>query len=215
MCVVPFFAASPRLMRARQDASVWNMVGLAIRFAAFLQLERDIEKPFVGQGATDQEIRRMRVWLNLISVDHQCANYTTLTSPATDAPILSLRLTASLPASLDPTIAARVVRVYASHPRAQPLDIKFAGLCELVMIAHRAATYSGDASLRSVDVLSLRKANDELNQWEGVWSAVLGTELIFHTLFLAPELTLNPRSWHHRGLPDPDAVHGASGAPLS
>ncbi|KAM0746830.1 hypothetical protein T439DRAFT_110046 [Meredithblackwellia eburnea MCA 4105] len=138
------------------DASAWNMIGLAIRFATFLQLERDIDKPFTGHGsASDQEIRRMRVWLNLISVDHH------------------LRLTASLPASLDPTSAARVSRVYASHPRAQSTDIKFAGLCELIMIVHRAALASGDPSLRNLDQTTLRKANEELNQWEGVWTAVL------------------------------------------
>lgn len=79
---------------------------------------------------------------------------------------LSLTLTARLPASLDPVPAARAARSFASSPRAEPTDLKVAGLCELVGVVHRAAKFAGDSSLRVLDRVSLQKANAELNEWE-------------------------------------------------
>jgi len=85
----------------------------------------------------------------------------------------SLNLTARLPTSLDPEPAARIARAFGSHPRAEPSDMKAAGLCELVAIIHRAAKSCGDPSLCALDSASLSRANKELNEWERIWSVVL------------------------------------------
>lgn len=75
-------------------------------------------------------------------------------------------LTAGLPASLDPEPATRVARAFGSHSLAQPCDIKAAALCELVYVLNRASRFCGDPSLRRLDPVSLKRANNELDEWE-------------------------------------------------
>lgn len=57
------------------DNAVWLMVGLAGRLARLLDLERLATSPFSGDLAsiTDEDMARMRTWLNLTSNDHLCA----------------------------------------------------------------------------------------------------------------------------------------------
>ena len=74
--------------------------------------------------------------------------------------------TSALPASLNPEPAARVCRMFSSHPLAQPTDIKIAALCELVHIINRAAKACGDPSLKRLDAITLQRANKELDDWE-------------------------------------------------
>ena len=49
------------------DAYAWLMIGLAIRLAQYIDLEKCVE----GSLETDEDMQRMRVWLNLVSVDRQ------------------------------------------------------------------------------------------------------------------------------------------------
>lgn len=68
-------APLPHQHRSRfNDVSAWSITGLAIRQALFMGLDRSVEAPFTSQerGAiTEYDMRRMRVWLNLLSIDHQ------------------------------------------------------------------------------------------------------------------------------------------------
>ncbi|KAJ7574410.1 hypothetical protein C8J56DRAFT_802909 [Mycena floridula] len=149
------------------DISAWSTIGVAIRLATFIGLDRIIEAPFNSPtDITEEDVRRMRVWMNLLSVDHHLA------------------MTARLPASLDPAPAARIARAFGSHPRAERSDLKVAGLCELVGIVHRAGKFCGDASLSRLDPMSLQKANAEFAEWESVWAVVMrnsGFDEDFHT----------------------------------
>lgn len=133
------------------DISAWAVLGLAARYAVFLGLDRAAITPFQGpiDSITEDDVDRLRVWHNLITCD------------------CNLMLTSGLPASLDPVPAASVARVFGSHPAAQqPGDLRVTALVELVVIAHRAIRSSGDSSCRRLDVVSLRKANTEYDDWE-------------------------------------------------
>ncbi|KZV63511.1 hypothetical protein PENSPDRAFT_589762 [Peniophora sp. CONT] len=148
------------------DISAWSIAGLAIRHAHFIGLDRSVQASY-DEAAREEDIHRMRVWLNLLSVDHH------------------LMLTASLPASLNPDPAARVCRTFGAHPLAQPSDIKAAALCELVSIVHRAARACGDPSLRRLDPISLRRANSELDDWELTWTGTLPPQSTLYMPFTA------------------------------
>lgn len=55
------------------DVSAWSVAGLAIRHAHYIGLDRSVQANY-GGTAREEDIHRMRVWLNLLSVDHQCAS---------------------------------------------------------------------------------------------------------------------------------------------
>jgi hypothetical protein len=132
------------------DISAWAVLGLAVRYALFLGLDKTAIAPFQGpaESITEGDISRLRVWLNLLTCDY------------------NLMLTSGLPASLDPAPAAGVARVFGSHCAAQqPGDLRVTALLELVVIAHRANRSSGDFS-GQLDGVCLRKANTELDEWE-------------------------------------------------
>jgi hypothetical protein len=47
-------------------------MGVAIRFSTYLNLDRSVLLPFSSRDVTisDTDMRTMRVWLNLVSVDY-------------------------------------------------------------------------------------------------------------------------------------------------
>lgn len=62
-----------QLPRSRfSDASAWTMMGVAIRFSTYLNLDRSVFLPFSSRDVniSDADMRTMRVWLNLVSVDY-------------------------------------------------------------------------------------------------------------------------------------------------
>ncbi|WVQ64057.1 uncharacterized protein L199_002216 [Kwoniella botswanensis] len=138
------------------DSYAWLMIGLATRFAKYIALEEVTHVDFGDPRLDEEKLQKMRVWLNLISVDRQYP---------------SLTLTAGLPATLvaPPT---SVLRAFGSHPKAQSGDLKLAGLAELVAIVHRASISCGDVSLKKLDSITLSVANAELDSWEREWNAI-------------------------------------------
>ncbi|KAK4686971.1 hypothetical protein P7C73_g3149, partial [Tremellales sp. Uapishka_1] len=133
------------------DAYAWLMIGVAIRFSKYIGLEKCTESNL----ANPEDLSRIRIWLNLISIDRH------------------LTMTAGLPASLEAP-PSHVVRAFGSHPAAQSGDIKLAGLSELIAIVQRASVACGDVSLRKLDAISLKMAIAELDDWERRWALILG-----------------------------------------
>nr|XP_019047912.1 hypothetical protein I302_04532 [Kwoniella bestiolae CBS 10118]OCF26842.1 hypothetical protein I302_04532 [Kwoniella bestiolae CBS 10118] len=140
------------------DSYAWLMIGLATRFAKYIGLEDAASVDFADHqsDSAEENLQRMRVWLNLISVDRH------------------LTLTAGLPATLV-TPPTSVLRAFGSHPKAQSGDLKLAGLAELVAIVHRASISCGDVSLRKLDSITLSVANAELDSWEREWDAIFSS----------------------------------------
>lgn len=54
------------------------MMGLAVRVAKLIELEARATSPFFGAAEliTDEDMKHMRVWLNLVSNDHLCVRPT-------------------------------------------------------------------------------------------------------------------------------------------
>ncbi|KAL7418671.1 hypothetical protein Q5752_006354 [Cryptotrichosporon argae] len=125
------------------DAYAWSMIGLAIRVARYIGLEDCGDDP-----------SKVRVWINLVSVDRLLA------------------LMAGLPSSLSPPSPA-VVEAFRVHPDAQTGDIKLAGLAELIAIVQHASDACGDVSLRRLDDASLAAANAAFAAWDQRWSAFM------------------------------------------
>ncbi|KAL1738189.1 hypothetical protein HDZ31DRAFT_6473, partial [Schizophyllum fasciatum] len=151
-------AGAASLPRSRfNDVSAWSMIGHASRQALFIGLERCVYAFNGTQEVTEEDMRRMRVWVNLLSTDHH------------------LVMTARLPMTLDPFPATRVARVFGGNPLAEPTDLRYAGLCELIAIVNRAARRSGDAALSALDSVSLQKANNDLDEWDSVWTVVFSS----------------------------------------
>ena len=95
---------------------------------------------------------------------------------AADSVTSSLTLTAGLPATLSPP-STGLIRTFGTHPSAELGDLKLAGLAELVDIVQRASVSCGDPSLRSLDAISLRVLNLNLDDWATNWADVLGPKL--------------------------------------
>ena len=133
------------------DVSAWSVQGLAGRYAVFLGLESAAISPLHGpfDSITEDDLSRMRVWLNILTCD------------------CNLMLTSGLPAPFDSGPTAAMARIFGSHPQAQqPSDLRVAALVELVHIANRAIKSSGDVSGRHLNASSLKRANLELDDWE-------------------------------------------------
>lgn len=133
------------------EVSAWAVLGLALRYALFLGLDRAAIAPFQGpaQKISEDDVCRLRVWYNLLTCD------------------FNLMLTSGLPASLNPAPSAQVVAKFAASPYSQqPADLRVSGLVELVSIVHRAMRSCGDVSGRQLDPYCLGQLNNELEQWE-------------------------------------------------
>ncbi|ORY25043.1 hypothetical protein BCR39DRAFT_507209 [Naematelia encephala] len=154
----PLDLDSGKLKSRFNDAYAWLMVGLATRLAKYIDLERCTETTF----DTDEERARMRVWLNLVSVDRHCG-------PELSG---SLTMTAGLPATLSAP-PSKVLRTFGSHPKAQTGDLKLAGLAELIPIVEKASVACGDVFLRQLDPISLGMVTVEMDAWEKSWSTIL------------------------------------------
>ncbi|KZF19673.1 hypothetical protein L228DRAFT_285614 [Xylona heveae TC161] len=136
------------------EISAWAVLGLAVRYALFLGLDRAAIAPFEGpiKSVSEEDICRLRVWYNLLTCD------------------FNLMLTSGLPTSLDPAPSAKVAQRFSSHRAAQqPGDLRVSALVGLVAIVHRGMRICNDASGRQLDTLCLRKINVELDEWERSW----------------------------------------------
>lgn len=133
------------------EVSAWAVLGLALRYALLLGLDRAAIAPFHGpiDSITENDVCRLRVWYNLLNCD------------------FNLMLISGLPASVDPAPSAQVAGRFASsiHSK-QPGDIRVSGLVELVSIVHRAMQSCGDMSGHHLSPYCLRKLNIDLEKWE-------------------------------------------------
>lgn len=75
-------------------------------------------------------------------------------------------MTANLTPSIDPSLSLRAVRNFAGHPQRSPLDTRMAGLFEVVCIVHRIAQDSLQRPLAQTGTGTLRRVNEELEEWE-------------------------------------------------
>ncbi|KAL1718068.1 hypothetical protein EV715DRAFT_253034 [Schizophyllum commune] len=172
---------STSLPRSRfNDVSAWSMIGHAIRQALFIGLERCVYAFNGAQEVTEEDMRRMRVWVNLLSTDHH------------------LVMTARLPMTLDPFPATSVARAFGGNPLAEPTDLRYAGLCELIAIVNRAARHSGDAALCALDPVSLQKANNDLDEWDSVWTVVFSSTPGFQQF--NTQMPFTALRWYRLGL---------------
>lgn len=133
------------------EISAWAVLGLALRYALFLGLDRAAIAPFQDpvSAVSQNDMSCLRVWYNLLTCD------------------FNLMLTSGQPASLDPLVSAQVARRFSSSRHAQqPADLRVAGLVELVAVVHRAMKSCADVSGRQLDPYCLRKINTELEEWE-------------------------------------------------
>lgn len=133
------------------EISAWAVLGLALRYALFLGLDRAAIAPFQGpiETVTEEDICRLRVWYNLLTCD------------------FNLMLTSGLPATVDPTLSAQVIGQFTSSMYSQqPGDLRVSALVELVSIVHRAMQSCGDVSGRQLNSYTLRQLNNELEKWE-------------------------------------------------
>lgn len=162
------------------DISAWSVLGLAIRYSLFLGLDKTSVSPFTNSNInhpTEDDFARLRVWINLLTCD------------------CHLMLSAGLPASLNPEPVAKIAREFAKHELAfQPDDSRIAAISELVAIIRKAASSSGDPSVRVLDNVTLRKANAEFDDWESFWAPALNHSLYSQMPFTSLRwyrLTLN------------------------
>lgn len=133
------------------EVSAWAVLGLALRYALLLGLDRAAIAPFHGpiDSITENDVCRLRVWYNLLNCD------------------FNLMLISGLPASVDPAPSAQVAGRFASSIYSkQPGDIRVSGLVELVSIVHRAMQSCGDMSGHQLSPSCLRKLNIDLEKWE-------------------------------------------------
>lgn len=145
---MPFRAEGTHLKSRYNDVSAWAVLGLAVRYAVFLGLERSVLAPLQNEVLGDEDMSRFRVWINLVTCD------------------CNLMLSSGLPASLDPRPTASVSRIiYARAGDAQPPDLRVTALIELAAIAYRAL----HCEPRILDVALLKKANTEMDEWEAYW----------------------------------------------
>jgi hypothetical protein len=133
------------------EISAWAVLGLALRYATLLGLERSAIAPFQEhtKDPSKYDVSRLRVWYNLLTCN------------------FNLMLTSGLPASVDPALSVQVAQTFRSHSRTQyPGDVRVTALVELVGFVYRAMCSCGDVSGRRLQAHSLQKLNKELDSWE-------------------------------------------------
>ncbi|KAJ7475733.1 hypothetical protein FB451DRAFT_255015 [Mycena latifolia] len=155
----PIDPGSPTSSRFNEN-SVWLMIGLAGRIAKLLDLQRTATAPFSGDLSlvTDEDMARMRVWLNLTSNDH------------------FIWLMTNFAASLDSTSGVACARTFAGHANAQQNDLYAASLAEIISIADNALRVSGKRTLAELDSITIRRANEQLREWEAAWVIPLASQ---------------------------------------
>lgn len=135
------------------DMSAWAIFGLARSYASFIGLDRGALVPFsddASAGAAKiRSLDRMRVWLNMVTYD------------------CNLTLTSGLPVSLDWTSAHTAARRFSSHPLSQmPGDLRYAAMIDLISIIQRVRRSKADVVDRQDVIVSIKRANVELDDWE-------------------------------------------------
>ncbi|KAJ5150908.1 uncharacterized protein N7482_010160 [Penicillium canariense] len=144
------------------EISAWAVLGLAVRYANLLGLDRSAITPFreTTKDPSEHDVSRLRVWYNLLT----CS--------------FNLMLTSGLPASIDPALSVEAAQSFGSHTRRQyPGDLRVTGLVELVGIVYRAMCSSGDVSARQLQARSLQKLNSDLDAWER-YKKLLKTDIV-------------------------------------
>ncbi|KAJ5724577.1 hypothetical protein N7493_006305 [Penicillium malachiteum] len=145
---------APRFPRSRyNEISAGAVLGLAMRYALLMGLDRSVLAPFQTRDVlpTEDHISKMRVYYNLLTCN------------------FNLMLTSGFPASIDfdPEMAAKMARTFSSHADSQyPGDLRVSGLVELVALVNRTMRSSGDISGRRLGPACLMKLNMELDEWE-------------------------------------------------
>lgn len=141
------------------DLSAFSILGVATRFANFLNLPKLAPASFEGdpQPVTESDVARMRVWINLTTCEAH------------------LVLSSGLPSALDTERTARVMPAFAENACAQDLtsDRRVAGLLQMVEIVQQAASSSGDPAARSISAPALKRANHRLDLWQESWMPLL------------------------------------------
>jgi len=138
------------------DVSAYTVLGLALRFAKVIDLEKHATLSFQRQekSASTRDVDCLRVWNNLVTCHY------------------NLMLNSRFDASVDPTPASNASKQMILHHAAQqPEDTRVAALVELSAIAYRAERSAGTLSRLPLDGASLRRANAEFDEWERSWRA--------------------------------------------
>lgn len=133
------------------EISAWAVLGLAMRYALLLGLDRSAIKPFQNthHEVSDEDMSRLRVWYNLLTCN------------------FNLMLTSGLPASINPRLSASVTQRFGSSSIARyPADLRVTALVELVSIVHEAMQSCGDLCGRQLPPAYLSKVNTDMGSWE-------------------------------------------------
>ena len=149
--VVDLEFTSLRPPRSRyNETSAWAILGLAMRYALLLGLDRSAIKPFQNtHEASEEDMSRLRVWYNLLTCN------------------FNLMLTSGLPASIDPRLSTNVAQRFGSSSIARyPADLRVTALVELVSIVHEAMQSCGDVCGRQLPPVYLTKVNTDMRTWE-------------------------------------------------
>lgn len=149
--VVDLESTSLRPPRSRyNETSAWAILGLAMRYALLLGLDRSAIKPFQNtHEASEEDMSRLRVWYNLLTCN------------------FNLMLTSGLPASIDPRLSTSVAQRFGSSSIARyPADLRVTALVELVSIVHEAMQSCGDVCGRQLPPVYLTKVNTDMRTWE-------------------------------------------------
>jgi hypothetical protein len=148
------------------DVSAYTILGLALRFAKVIDLEKDATLPFLqsDKSASTSDVDRLRVWNNLIACHY------------------NLMLNSRFDASVDPRPAASASKQMILHHAAQqPEDTRVAALVDLSVILYRTKQGLGTSSRLPLDGPSLRRANVEFDEWERSWRPRLSETAFQHS----------------------------------
>ncbi|KAH3661432.1 hypothetical protein OGAPHI_006839 [Ogataea philodendri] len=160
--------------RRYNEVSVWNVIGLAIRWAKFMDLEGKLAAAFGTNGnewnykksvSRTEDLRILRIMLNLLSLDYQT--------------MLSTRLRATI----DPNPLLPLARRLCASKDCQPDDHRLLGLCELT----NALKYPTD----------LHYINFFLDQWAVEWSKYPRTDAITPS---PSEMPFTSQRWYRLSL---------------
>jgi hypothetical protein len=167
-CGQQYGTPSPTHKRPRSrynDVSAYTILGLALRFAKVIGLEKHATCSFQQQNksASTSDVDRLRVWNNLVTCHY------------------NLMLNSRFDASVDPAPAAIASQKMILHLAAQnPEDTRVAALVELSVILYRAGRSTGSLSRLPLDGTSIRKANAEFDEWERSWRSRLAETDSWH-----------------------------------
>ena len=131
------------------EVSVWSVIGLASRYASIMGLGRCAIQPFQAEGydITEEDMGRMRIWINLLTCDR------------------NLALTSGFPSALSPAATASVARIFGEHRLARhPDDLRIAALLELSVLANNVM--STKRSGIPIDAEVLQSMDTQMDMWE-------------------------------------------------